>query len=181
MPAMRFSARLDTSHNGLPHPCKDARAVVDSLTGIHSARRKCLRCHQELQAQGCLGVSRGFRPGDSRGHAVGHERCYWEHVAQHGAPHSCFVATHAGMQATNNTWPHINAWSTFWALVTNAPFSAVSHKLIFSRHMLIGIFVLIFVYGSRVQNLSTHFSYTLYSIYTKSVTGWVKKKECVEL
>jgi hypothetical protein len=34
---MRFSARLDTSHHGPPHPCKDGGVVADTLTGIHSA------------------------------------------------------------------------------------------------------------------------------------------------
>jgi hypothetical protein len=41
MSSMRLKARLDTSHHGPPRPCKDAGAVVDSLTGIHSAM-KCL-------------------------------------------------------------------------------------------------------------------------------------------
>jgi hypothetical protein len=36
MSCMRFNARLDTSHHGLPHPCKDAGLVSNSLTGIHN-------------------------------------------------------------------------------------------------------------------------------------------------
>jgi hypothetical protein len=42
MSSMRFNARHHTSHHGPPHPCKDAGAVVDSLTGIHNAMVKCL-------------------------------------------------------------------------------------------------------------------------------------------
>jgi hypothetical protein len=38
---MKFNARLDTSHLGLPHPFKDAGAVADGLTGIHNAMVKC--------------------------------------------------------------------------------------------------------------------------------------------
>jgi hypothetical protein len=39
---MRFNARLDTSHQGPPHPFKDAGVVADSLTDIHSAMVKWL-------------------------------------------------------------------------------------------------------------------------------------------
>jgi hypothetical protein len=42
MSCLSFNARLDTSHHGPPHPYKDAGAVADSLTGIHSAMVKCL-------------------------------------------------------------------------------------------------------------------------------------------
>jgi hypothetical protein len=42
MPSIRFSAHLDTSHHGPPHPFKDAAVVADSLTGIHNAMVKCL-------------------------------------------------------------------------------------------------------------------------------------------
>jgi hypothetical protein len=45
MSSMRFNARLDTSHHGPPHPCKDAGVVADSLTGIHNAG--CLVTHTE--------------------------------------------------------------------------------------------------------------------------------------
>jgi hypothetical protein len=41
MSSMRFSARLDTSHHGPPHPFKDADVVANSLTGIHSEMVKC--------------------------------------------------------------------------------------------------------------------------------------------
>jgi hypothetical protein len=37
MASMRFSARLDTSHNGPPHLFKDAGVVAHSLTDIHNA------------------------------------------------------------------------------------------------------------------------------------------------
>jgi hypothetical protein len=37
---MRFSARLDTYY-GPKHIFKDARAVADSLTGIHNVIVKC--------------------------------------------------------------------------------------------------------------------------------------------
>jgi hypothetical protein len=39
---MRFSARLDTSHHGPPHPFKHAAVVADCLTGVHNALVKCL-------------------------------------------------------------------------------------------------------------------------------------------
>jgi hypothetical protein len=42
MSCIRFNTRLDTSHLGPPHPCKDAGADADSLTGIHNAIVKCL-------------------------------------------------------------------------------------------------------------------------------------------
>jgi hypothetical protein len=42
MSSMRFSARLDTSHHGPPHPYKDGGAVADSLTSIHTEMVKCL-------------------------------------------------------------------------------------------------------------------------------------------
>jgi hypothetical protein len=41
MPSVRFNALLDSSHHGLPHPCRDAGVVADSLTGIHDALVKC--------------------------------------------------------------------------------------------------------------------------------------------
>jgi hypothetical protein len=37
MSAMRFNARLDTSHHVRPHSFKDVEVVADSLTGIHNA------------------------------------------------------------------------------------------------------------------------------------------------
>jgi hypothetical protein len=42
MSAMRINARLDTSHHGEPYTFKDARVLVESLTGIHKAMVKCL-------------------------------------------------------------------------------------------------------------------------------------------
>jgi hypothetical protein len=39
---MSFNARLDRSHHGPPHPCRDTAAVADSLPGIHSAKVRCL-------------------------------------------------------------------------------------------------------------------------------------------
>jgi hypothetical protein len=42
MSSMTFNARLDTSPHGPPLPYKDAEAVADGLTGIHSAMLKCL-------------------------------------------------------------------------------------------------------------------------------------------
>jgi hypothetical protein len=39
MSSMKFGARLDTSH-GPPHPFKDAEAVADGLTAIHSAMKR---------------------------------------------------------------------------------------------------------------------------------------------
>jgi hypothetical protein len=53
---MRFNARLDASHHGPPHPSKDAGAVADSLTGIHSAM---VKCQQELLTQEYLDVPTG--------------------------------------------------------------------------------------------------------------------------
>jgi hypothetical protein len=40
--SVRFNARIDTSHQGPSHPCKDAGVVADSLTGVHNATVKCL-------------------------------------------------------------------------------------------------------------------------------------------
>jgi hypothetical protein len=67
MSSMRFNARLDTSHHGPPHPCKDAGAVTDSLTDIHKAvvkwlfviNRSC--AHKDLYVD----VSAGKTPEDS--------------------------------------------------------------------------------------------------------------------
>jgi hypothetical protein len=42
MSSKRFNARLDTSHHELPHPFKDARAIADSLIGIHNTTVKYL-------------------------------------------------------------------------------------------------------------------------------------------
>jgi hypothetical protein len=42
MPSTRFSTHLDTSHDGLPYPFKEAGVVADSLTGIHNATVKRL-------------------------------------------------------------------------------------------------------------------------------------------
>jgi hypothetical protein len=41
MASITFYALLDTFHNELPQPFKDAGAVADSLTGIHSSMVKC--------------------------------------------------------------------------------------------------------------------------------------------
>jgi hypothetical protein len=43
---MIFDASLDTSHHGPPHQFKDAGAVADGLTAIHS--EVSLRYQQEL-------------------------------------------------------------------------------------------------------------------------------------
>jgi hypothetical protein len=40
--SMRFDAHLGTSQQGPPYAFKDAWVVVDSLTGIHNGRVKCL-------------------------------------------------------------------------------------------------------------------------------------------
>jgi hypothetical protein len=57
-----------------------------------------LRCQQELHTQGLLGVPTGKNPEDSNLAgvetmqwallylSVGQDRCYWEHLAQRGAP-----------------------------------------------------------------------------------------------
>lgn len=42
MSSMSCNECLNTSHHGLPHPSKDARRVVLSLTGIHKLMVKCL-------------------------------------------------------------------------------------------------------------------------------------------
>jgi hypothetical protein len=67
MPSVRFNARLDTSHHGPPHPCKDTGVVSDSL----DRHPQCdgavpLRCLQELHTQEeVFGVPTGTRPEDS--------------------------------------------------------------------------------------------------------------------
>jgi hypothetical protein len=59
---MRFSAQLDTSKHGRPHPFKDAGLVAYSLTGTHNAT---VKCQKELPAQGSLRVPTGKYPEDS--------------------------------------------------------------------------------------------------------------------
>jgi hypothetical protein len=93
MSSMRFNASLDASHHGPPHPYKDAGVVADSLTGIHNAP---VKCQQELHTQGVLVVPTGKNPEDSNLASmegmqwvllclsIGHDRCYWEHLAQRG-------------------------------------------------------------------------------------------------
>jgi hypothetical protein len=56
MSSMRFNARLDMSHHGPPHP-SDRHPKCDGEVP--------LRCQQELDTQGCLGVPTGKNPGDS--------------------------------------------------------------------------------------------------------------------
>jgi hypothetical protein len=85
---MRFNARIDTSHRGPPHLCKDAGVVADSLTGIHSAMMKCLFVVNRSCIHKGGYVSRGKNPEDSNLPSVeamqwvllclsvGHDTCY---------------------------------------------------------------------------------------------------------
>jgi hypothetical protein len=46
---MRYNSRLDTTHNGLPHPFRDAGVISDKLTGVA----------MKLLTQGHLGAPTG--------------------------------------------------------------------------------------------------------------------------
>jgi hypothetical protein len=76
MSSMRFSALLDSSHQGPPYPSKDAGVVADSLTGIHSAMVKFLfvvnrnRTHKGSEVLPQV-KCRGFKSGERGVHAVG--------------------------------------------------------------------------------------------------------------
>jgi hypothetical protein len=96
MSSIRFSARLDTSHHGPPHPLKDVGVVADSLTGIPNAKVKCLFFVNRSCIHKGLCVPTGKNPEDSNLVSVGamqwvllypcigHDRRYCEHLAQHG-------------------------------------------------------------------------------------------------
>jgi hypothetical protein len=60
-------------------------------------------------------------------------------------------------------------------------FSAITHKLNVSGHMLILTFVLVLVYGTRAQRLSVPFSYTLYvyNVGTSVMTNFGRKIKCM--
>jgi hypothetical protein len=85
---IRFNARLDTSHHGLPHPFKGAGVVVDILTQPQCDREVRLLCQQELHSQGILGIATGKNPEALNLPSVeamqwillclsvGHDRCY---------------------------------------------------------------------------------------------------------
>jgi hypothetical protein len=67
--------------------------------------------------------------------------------------------TRAYQTITNNPCPQINAE----LLLVSTQYSLdVTHKLNVSGHMLIWTFFLVLVCGTRAQNLSAPFSYTLH-------------------
>jgi hypothetical protein len=94
--SMIFSARLDTSHHGPPHPSKDAEAVSDSLTGVHNAMVKCLFVVNRRCIHKGFRCPQGKTPEDSDlvivealqwvllYVSIGHGRRQCEHLAQHG-------------------------------------------------------------------------------------------------
>jgi hypothetical protein len=62
---MRFNAHIYTSHQGPPHPFKNSGVVADSLKHPQFDGKVSLRCQQEPQTQGFLGVPTGKNPKDS--------------------------------------------------------------------------------------------------------------------
>jgi hypothetical protein len=65
MSSMKFNARLNTSHHGLPRPCKDVGVVADNLTGIHNAMVRCFFVVKWSCIHRGLGVPTGKNPEDS--------------------------------------------------------------------------------------------------------------------
>jgi hypothetical protein len=92
MSSIKFNSRLDTSHHGPPH---NARIVTDRQAPQCGGEVPLSR-EQELSTWGILGVPTGKHPEDSSQVSVeatqwvllylstGHDRCYWEHLAQRG-------------------------------------------------------------------------------------------------
>jgi hypothetical protein len=72
--SMRVNARLDISHHGPPHPCKDGGVVWDKASTMRwcsasslstgAAFTRGLRCPHRYK-------SRGFKSGERGGHAMG--------------------------------------------------------------------------------------------------------------
>jgi hypothetical protein len=97
MSSMNFNARRDTSHHGPPHPLRDVGALADSVTDVHNVMVKCLFVvNRSCIRKGFQVSSTGKNPEDSNLAwsveamqwvlylSIGHDRCYWEHPAQHG-------------------------------------------------------------------------------------------------
>jgi hypothetical protein len=76
MTFMEPNVPLDTSHHGPPHPCKDAGAIAESLTGMPNAMVKRLFVVSRSRINNSFRcprrqTSRGFKSGECGGHAVG--------------------------------------------------------------------------------------------------------------
>jgi hypothetical protein len=65
MCSMRFSARLDTSNHGMPHPFKDAGVIAGSLIHPQCYGEVTLHSQQGLHTQWILGFPTDENPEDS--------------------------------------------------------------------------------------------------------------------
>jgi hypothetical protein len=87
-----ISARCDTSHHGPPNPCKDAGVVADSLTGIHNAMVSASSLSAgAVYTRVVGGPTEDANPASVEAMqwvllclSIDRNRCYWEHLAQHG-------------------------------------------------------------------------------------------------
>jgi hypothetical protein len=78
MSSVRFSARLDMFHHGPPRQFKDAQIVSNNLTRFVSVPTdKNAEDSSQVSVEAMLWVLL-YLP-------IGHDTCYWEHLAQHGA------------------------------------------------------------------------------------------------
>jgi hypothetical protein len=150
MSSMRLNARLDTSHHGQPHPFEDAGVVADSLTGNHNSMSKCL-----------FVINRSFSGmGIQVPPPVNIQRIQiwraWKSCSGSSSTYPSVMIgvveniSHGAAKMTDNWIDH------------DSILSAIAHKLNISIQMLIRIFFLLLVCGTRAQNLSATFSYTLY-------------------
>jgi hypothetical protein len=89
-----FGACLNTSHDGLPHPFRDDRTVMDSLTGIHSALKCLFIVNRTCAHNGYLAVPWAKNPENWSQESVVAMQCvspppppnsyHREHLALHG-------------------------------------------------------------------------------------------------
>jgi hypothetical protein len=142
---MRFNARLDTSHHGPPHSFKDAGAVADSLTGIHSAM-KCL----DVVNRSCIHKGLQMSP---------HVNIQRIQVRRAWRPCSIllYLSIRHDMLLRTSRKARLRCAGAHSCIL-----SAVTRKLNVSGHMLIwrlsGL-----VRGSRAQSSSASFSCTVYN------------------
>jgi hypothetical protein len=109
-----------------------------------------LRCQQELNAQEFLGVLTGTNPEDSK--------LSWSAEATQRTPSTYPSVVISVTESISHSTAEINASR----IDQDSILSAVNHKLNVSGHMIIWTFVLVLVCGTRAQNLSAPFSYTLH-------------------
>jgi hypothetical protein len=147
MSSTRFNAGLDTSHHGASHSFKDAGVVVDSLTGIRNAIVK----RHFVVNRSC--IHKGF----SVSPQVKIQRIQ---IWRAWRPYSGSSCTHPSVMigVIENIW-HSAAKMCRSTIMHS--FSYKSQMKCFRTHADIDIF-LVLVRGTRAQNLSTTFCYTLY-------------------